>query len=313
MNLKPILVAALVLGAAACGSTSGTGGSTSSPSNTGGAGGAGSTSSTSSASSGGGSSSSGGSGGATTGSGGGGGGGASVSVGSSSSGSGGPCELHGNTMNFTVIQLPGTPTPTCGDVQPITFDGKVRTENGLIYVDTCGPNAGCAAKEIRISVAGLLFTPDDAQSIPNGTFVHVVWSSLYPAPSSGACGRALLVRNLPTWQGVANPIASHKSLWLFATLGPALSQVGAADDRTALEADEVERCTSQDLEPVVAYDLKLKATDANVSVTAMNGHRASLSIPSGAQKGEYAMINDQVGVAGNASLMRSYYVFRLAP
>jgi hypothetical protein len=216
-------------------------------------------------------------------------------------------------MNFTVVQLPGTPTPTCGDVNPITFDGKVRAENGLIYVDTCGPNAGCAAKEIRISVAGQFFTPEDTQAIPNGTFVHVVWSSLYPSPSSGACGRTLLVRNLPTWQGVPNPIASHKSLWLFATLGPELSQVGAADDRTALKVDEIQRCASNAPEPVVAYDVKVTATDANVSVTAMNGKRASLSIPSGAQKGEYALINDRVGIAGNAGLTRSYYFFRVGP
>ncbi len=214
-------------------------------------------------------------------------------------------------MNFTVVQLPGTPTPTCGDVNPITFDGKVRAENGLIYVDTCGPNAGCAAKEIRISVAGQFFTPEDTQAIPNGTFVHVVWASLYPSPSASACGRTLLVRNLPTWQGVANPIASHKSLWLFATLGPALSQVGAADDRTALKVDEVQTCASSAPDPVVAYDVKVTATDANVSVTAVNGHRASLSIPSGAQKGEYALINDRVGIAGTTDITRSYYFFRL--
>jgi len=289
MQAKAHLGAALFLGVAACGNTLGTGGTTGSGGDTSGSGGSGEV---------------------TTGNGGGGG-----SVGSSGSGGGGTCELNpGNTTDLAVVPPPGISAPVCADINPITFDGKVRTQGGYIYVDTCGPAADCVGNEARIQIGGSLFSADDVKSIPDGTFVHVVWSSLHAvSPASSPCGEAVLLRNLPTWQGVANPTASHTSLWLFATNAPQLSQIGAPDDRTALTVEEPVQCTSKDLEPVVAYNIKLTATDANVSVEAMNGHRVPLTIPSGAQKGEYAVINDQVGRPGNLDLTRSYFIVRQGP
>lgn len=248
----------------------------------------------------------------------------SSTTGSTSSGgdggSGGPgggatCVVA-STFNLDVSVNPpaGAPTATCVSAETtVAFDGKVRTKDGEIYVDTCGPAADCLPSEVKIHVGGAGFTSADAQTIPNGTFVHVVWTASPAVFGGTGCDNAVLVRNLPTWQGVANPTAGHTSLWLFATRSSPLSSVGVDDDRAALKLDEELLCSTMDLEPSSPYALKLTATDAKVSAEAQPGLRATLMIPSGAQKGDYALINDLVAVLGDSGFAKSYVIVRTAP
>jgi hypothetical protein len=241
------------------------------------------------------------------------------SGGSTSSTSSGGGEGGGATCNpsssidllVTISPPAGMPTATCTGVETVTFDGMVRTKDGDIFVDTCGPAADCLPSEIKISVLGSAFTSDDAKVIPDGTFVHGVWTVASSAVK--ACADAVLLRNLPTWQGVINPTASHTSLWLFATNAAPFESVGADDDRTALTVEEGVLCNTKDLEPSSSEWIKLTATDAKVSVQASPDLRATLTIPSGAQKGDYAVLNDVVGTVGNQGFLKSYAILRQAP
>jgi hypothetical protein len=285
MQTNRLLSAAFFLGVAACGSapidgtgSSGTGGSEDS----------------SSSSNSGGSSSS------------------STSSNSGGTGGGGAC-IVAATISLKVVVTPpaSIPSATCGDVTTVNFDGKIRKQDGDIFVDTCHPNADCVPNEVKIHVSGSTFTSDDAKAIPDGTFVHVVWTAAPSIFTGSGCGDAVLLRNLPTWQNLANPTASHSSLWLFATNAAPLKAVGVDADRTALAVDEGVLCSTKDLEPSQSNWVKLGATDANVSVQVSPGLRAPLAIPSGAQKGDYSMLNDAVGVVGN--FVKSYAIVRKAP
>lgn len=301
MQTNRLLSVAFFLGVAACGSApiDGTGSS-----GTGGNGDSTSSSSSNGSNSGGSSGSSNSSGSSTS---------SSSSSNSGGTGGGGACIVAADiSLNVVVTPPASVPTAKCAaGAETVSFDGKVRTKDGDIFVDTCHPSADCVPNEVKIHISGSTFTSADAKAIPDGTFVHVVWMAATSIFSDNNCGNAVLLRNLPDWKGLANPTATHTSLWLFATNAAALEEVGVAADRTALKVEEGALCSTKDPEPSVSDWIKLSATDANVSVQVSPGLRAPLAIPSGAQKGDYSLLNDVVGVVGN--FVKSYAIVRKAP
>lgn len=119
------------------------------------------------------------------------------------------------------ILSPSVPPPmNIGDKLDEIHEGRVVSVSpGHLSIDTCPPNADCAATILDIDVApkGQAFEI----GIPIDAFVHVhLVSQVVGYPSGGPQPyRTLLLQidNLPTWSGFINPIEGGSDLWFLAS------------------------------------------------------------------------------------------------
>lgn len=118
----------------------------------------------------------------------------------------------------------------------VEVDGVViSVAGGAVLVDECMPNTGCDPTVWTFTTNA---NPLDL-SIPAGTFVHASLSVTTDFVSG--CESTLAIKNLPTWNGVANPTISRPLVWLSAT---AMSYSAAASPGgdIGIEAIEVPEC-----------------------------------------------------------------------
>lgn len=109
-----------------------------------------------------------------------------------------------------------------GDVREETFEGDVvEASPGHLTIDTCPPNADCAATLVKIDVAQKV-APFDI-GIPLHAFVHVhLVATVVGYPQGGQSPfRTLLLQidNLATWGGAPSAIEPGSNLWLIASDG----------------------------------------------------------------------------------------------
>ncbi len=84
----------------------------------------------------------------------------------------------------------------------------------MFSLDSCPPNADCIAPmqtTIRLVEAPAGF----AMSVPAGAFVKVDYEVQQP----WGCEQRILVKNVPSWGGMPNPISPDPALWLAASDG----------------------------------------------------------------------------------------------
>ena len=132
------------------------------------------------------------------------------------------CALTFEHATLAVVQRDGTRE----DCASATWDGGtdvVEEASGQVTavaansftLDTCPPNADCA-------LSAMTFVADApgialASAIPSGAYVHVRWK----LTRFWACQASLEVTSLPSWGGLANPVASLPALLLAVADGAA--------------------------------------------------------------------------------------------
>lgn len=243
-------------------------------------------------------------------------GGGTSSSSSDSSSSGGPsCSVYEqNPLTLAVTQpasaTPVDPTACDAETPPLRFDGTVHYVDGVLNVDVCPPNADCATSDYAISIGGPAFALDAAPAlgaaIPAGTFVSVVWDY---------CHGNLLVRNLPSFGGATNPVATHESLWLAVATTAPVDAFAEPADYAGLAFDSTQsQCTEGVTgHPNGLFKLDVKSTDTGEHVVVEKGERALVTFGSGAQAGQYAVANVLIGNLGIVTYFHQYAVHRLAP
>lgn len=187
-----ITVATLLLGAlTGCGSVVTDDASASSASSSGNGGGGGSTTSTTSTTS------------SSTGSGG-------------SGGSGGSCSEPNAALTLGLVTADGT-TYGCGfdfgkGDGDIVLQGQVHgIAADTVVLDTCPPGANCAPTLATLSLKADSF----ALGLPEGAFVELRMHVETPM----GCGAKILITNLATWEGAANPVSPLPQVLLAASDG----------------------------------------------------------------------------------------------
>lgn len=86
----------------------------------------------------------------------------------------------------------------------------ISASNGTFTIDSCPPNSDCAGQFSTLTLGLSGFIP----SLPVGAFVEV---RVLEVANAFSCSDTLMVRNLPTWDGVANPVSSGDVMWLAAS------------------------------------------------------------------------------------------------
>lgn len=116
------------------------------------------------------------------------------------------------------IQLTVDPAPSTGTDVDWKGSGEVTaTTQNSFTVNTCPPGAPCS-RDSKVTIT--VIAKDFTHGIPVGAFVDVqaaVWQY-----NAGAKGAQLAVRNLSSWQGTPNPIASNDDGYLFLNDGKLL-------------------------------------------------------------------------------------------
>jgi hypothetical protein len=107
-------------------------------------------------------------------------------------------------------------TYTCGGQPTATglrkLVGEVmKSATNAFTLDSCPPSADCVpmSSQFTFSAPGL------AAKIPLGAFVEVQIEVQHP----WGCEQRLMVRNLPIWDGLTNPVATGRRLYLAASDG----------------------------------------------------------------------------------------------
>ncbi len=96
----------------------------------------------------------------------------------------------------------------------LTFDAAVvKSSLNVVSLDACSPAADCVPLiyEVTFGADGL------GVDIPVGALVHVEASVNVP----WGCAQRLLITNLPSWDGMPNPVQTNHQLWVAATDGMA--------------------------------------------------------------------------------------------
>jgi hypothetical protein len=104
--------------------------------------------------------------------------------------------------------------PVCGTDEwaTQTFEATgivVSSAPNMMQIDRCSPAADC----VPLLLDAIWDEPDLNVVVPVGAIVrleYTVGKTWYD------CSQALFVTNLPSWDGVANPVASDSSPWLLA-------------------------------------------------------------------------------------------------
>jgi hypothetical protein len=165
-----------------------------------------------------------------------------------------------------------------GPQDEVTLEGQIAAQSGATWqIDTCPPDADCppSLNELSVKTAGL------SLDIPIGTFVRV---SFRIQQSAGTCTVGLLVSNLPTWRGAANPTASDEAPWLD-NGGPGSPFAVKTSTRCTIDLGDQPPCAgAQEI-----YDLSFSlAADPSVSVGPVrSGESVPWVVPSGAAAGSY--------------------------
>src|SRR5439155_20139339 len=113
-----------------------------------------------------------------------------------------------------VVECGGAPSsssePTFADP---TFAQIVGVAADTLTVDTCAPNADCAASisTVKVSAPGL-----DLTSIPKSSYVTI---QIRIASTSWVCTRSIVVESVPEWGGVKNPADEGGHTYLVAADG----------------------------------------------------------------------------------------------
>ncbi|MBX3126298.1 MAG: hypothetical protein KF718_06255 [Polyangiaceae bacterium] len=132
----------------------------------------------------------------------------------SGSDAGSNCELGG--LRFIIALDPEPKITGSPNVWEVT--GHIATKTGKGFtLDSCRPSAACSPSltEVSYDVHGKLSPPD--VDWPIGAYVTVRYTSEFYA--SGSTMATLSVRNLPAWDGAANPVSSSEQWYLLATEG----------------------------------------------------------------------------------------------
>ena len=94
----------------------------------------------------------------------------------------------------------------------LSFDAAVL-KSGLntLSLDACSPAADCVPLiyEVTFNSDGL------GVDVPVGTYVHVEASVDIP----WGCYERLMIKNIPSWDGMPNPVLPNSQLWVAATDG----------------------------------------------------------------------------------------------
>jgi hypothetical protein len=113
-----------------------------------------------------------------------------------------------------------------GAVSPTVLEGRItRAQLDSFELDTCPPNADCAATFARIEV----LAPGLNARMPVGAFVRVT----YQITRFFACQQALEVSTIPSWGGVENPYHAKSALLL------AISDGGSTFETSPYKIDRV--------------------------------------------------------------------------
>jgi hypothetical protein len=94
------------------------------------------------------------------------------------------------------------------DVGQHRIDGAVtQVGGGTITIDSCPANENCAPLLSTLSFTA----PGLAINVPVGAFVSLEYSV---AVAMGSCSQAFVLQNLPTFNGLPNPVGQSSMLWL---------------------------------------------------------------------------------------------------
>jgi hypothetical protein len=144
---------------------------------------------------------------------------ASTSTGSgpsTTSGSGGApsCTETHDTFSFDLATWDGKAFGCIQGPSDYEFSALVDFEDGkgFLGLDSCSPAADCTAQDSKLSITA----PGIYTDIPMGTFVRVhVAVKLF----QGGCSQFIQIKNLPSWDGMPNPIVAGEQLWFLGVDG----------------------------------------------------------------------------------------------
>jgi hypothetical protein len=183
-----------------------------------------------------------------------------------------------------------------------TIEGAVvasiwDTSSATWTIDTCAPGDACTPQRTTIHLKGT----DLAARISVGTLVHVDLRRFPPNAADSRCGLDLQIRNLATWGGVTNPIATDGKPWFMGT------DHGFGDWRNLIVSLFDYPCEDPDVGATYAGFAWKDALGAEIVVLPMK--TADWNVPVGRMAGQWRVRNDRV-VREYAGLVESYWVAR---
>lgn len=205
-------------------------------------------------------------------------------------GAGAACGTKEGEGFEAALALPGGEVFDCSMGTPLSPDGAVIegvvTAGSLadgVEIDACPPSADCTPLIARLSVD----TPGLSATIPTGTFVRV---ALQRGPSGDGvstqkCGHSVVIVNLASWDGVANPTEPGERLWFVGHH----AHVGQFDEPVEVSSKLV--CEDDGGSAGQLYDLVFAAPEATATATAAQASSASWTVESGPQAGAYTVRN----------------------
>jgi hypothetical protein len=188
--------------------------------------------------------------------------------------------VKGESFGFSVTTADGISHGCPGQVEnsEIAIEGQVTAASSTDdwVIDTCPPTADCAPTLVHVQVNG----EGPKLDIPVGALVSVATDVSYVG---GTCHSSLLITNLPSWEGLPNPVATDAAPWF---------QVGG-DSASPFDVETIEQCHSDGGCMRAYYKLRFMLKDDPSVTTAplAMGEGATLDVPSGAAKGSYLTHN----------------------
>lgn len=196
--------------------------------------------------------------------------------------------------SFPYLDLAGAPSGN------VPFDAVIHRNGAYVELDPCAPDdPTCTLTPAHFDSLGAGFIID-LLGFPDGAFVHVERKTT-----------GLLITNLPTLHGIANPVASHTSVWLYVPVGTGYGAANLPPDDFAdgFELTNALECT----DALTDYSAPtLTNILAGAQVQAGQGEHPVLDVTSGPQKGAYALANGGVWAHGPGQGFAEA-VIRLAP
>lgn len=102
---------------------------------------------------------------------------------------------------------------------------------GLLVLDSCSPASDCIPSLSKLQIKASAIYID----VPKGTYVKV---HVAIDPYMGGCGQRVQIKNLPSWDGVPNPVMLGEQLWFLGVEGGA----GAFADTPVMATTEALGC-----------------------------------------------------------------------
>jgi hypothetical protein len=139
----------------------------------------------------------------------------SVTAGAGGSG-GGYCGETNDSLAFVLATYDGHIYGCADETGDIELSGQVVKNfgNGDLVLDSCGPAADCSPMISNLTMKANGLSVD----IPVNAYVRVqVHMSVNPI----ACQQRIQITNLPSWEGVPNPVDTASPIWVAAADGDA--------------------------------------------------------------------------------------------